>query len=359
MSILITVLLLILLFWVLGLWFRKGEDLTAWDHPLEPGAGESFARPDGPSPRHEEVAREIHAQGMDLNQTPFRQRLARMREFMDSLPDGREFNAEFVAADAAGVRAEWVLPPAVDASRRMLYLHGGAFFAGSPKSHRTLTSRLAELSGAAVLAIDYRLMPEHRRADGIEDCRTAYRWMLENGPNGAGPASSVYAGGDSAGGNLVLSLSQWIRDEGLRAPNGVVAFSPVVDATHSGPSVRSNMKTDLMLAPMFAKLMRLPSVLLTWYYVLETRFRPINPVVSPIFGDLSNLPPTLIHASEAEILLDDARRYVNKARACGSPVRMQSWAGLLHVWTIFNPEVPEAEEALQQVGQFLRSVTPT
>ena len=80
--------------------------------------------------------------------------------------------------------------------------------------------------------------------------------------------------------------------------------------------------------------------------------------MSPVFGDLSNLPPTLIHVSEAEILLDDARRYVNKARASGSPVRMQSWAGLMHVWQIFNPEVPEAVEALEEIGKFLRSAAP-
>ena len=101
--------------------------------------------------------------------------------------------------------------------------------------------------------------------------------------------------------------------------------------------------------------MKFPAVLLTWYYVLETRFKPTNPIVSPIFGDLSNLPPTLVHVSEAEMLLDDARRYVNKARAAGSPAYLQTWAGMLHVWQIFNPEVPEAGEAFEQIDKFLRS----
>ncbi len=357
-TLLLLVFLLVLLFWLLGVWFRSGEDLTAWDSPLDAAACQAFRPQAGPSPEHQETGRQISEQARELNQSSLKNRLMHMREFMDSLPDGRSFETEFVAVDAGGVPAEWVLPPKVDASRRMLYIHGGAFFAGSPKSHRTLTSRLAQLSGAAVLSIDYRLMPENKRIDGIEDCRTAYRWMLDNGPGGPGPASAIFAGGDSAGGNLVLALSLWIRDEGLRAPDGVVALSPVVDATHSGPSIRTNMKTDLMLGPMFSKLMKLPAVFLTWYYVLETRFLPVNPVVSPIFGDLSNLPPTLIHVSEAEILLDDARRYVNKARASGSPVRLQSWAGLMHVWHIFNPEVPEAVEALDEIGKFLRSAAP-
>jgi monoterpene epsilon-lactone hydrolase len=314
-----------------------------------------FSRPGGASKEHEEVAREIHAQGLELNRVPLKARLSLMREFMDSLTDGRQFNTEFVPTDAGGVPAEWVLAPGGDAARRMLYIHGGAFFAGSPKSHRSLTSRMAELTGAAVLAIDYRLMPENRRAAGIEDCRTAYRWMLENGPDGPAPVAAVFAGGDSAGGNLVLSLLLWIRDAGLRAPNGVVALSPVVDATYSGPSIKANLETDLMLAPLFSRLLKMPALFLSWYYVMENRFRPTNPIVSPIFGDLSNLPPVLIHASEAELLLDDARRFVNKARANGSPVRMQSWADMLHVWQIFNPEVPEAVEALDQIGHFLRS----
>jgi monoterpene epsilon-lactone hydrolase len=355
MSIIYFIVLIIIAFIALGLWFRSGEDLTAWDQPPEPAACDFFSRPGGASQEHQEVARQIHAQGLELNKTPLKTRLPLMREFMDSLAEGRQFNTEFVPANADEVPAEWVLAPNADATRRMLYIHGGAFFAGSPKSHRTLTSRMAELTGAAVLAIDYRLMPENKRAAGIEDCRTAYRWMLDNGPDGPAPVSTVFAGGDSAGGNLVLSLLLWIRDQGLRAPNGVVALSPVVDATHSGPSIKANLKTDLMLAPLFSKIMRMPALFLSWYYVLETRFRPTNPVVSPLFGDLSNLPPILIHVSEAELLLDDARRFVNKARAQGSPVRLQIWADMLHVWQIFNPEVPEAVEALDQIGRFLRS----
>ena len=356
MTLLLIIILFLVFFWLLGVWFRTGEDLKAWDLPVDPVAAESFSRPGGPSPEHQQVARQIHEDGKALNQLPFRQRLIAMREFMDALPDGRDFDTEFVTTSADGVPAEWVLPPGVDPARRVLYIHGGAFFAGSPKSHRTLTSRFAREARAAVLAIDYRLMPENKRFKGIEDCRTAYRWMLDNGPKGPGAASVVFAGGDSAGGNLVLCLSTWIRNEGLRAPDAVVALSPVVDATHSGPSMKSNLKTDLMLAPMFEKIMKMPNVFLTWYYVLETRFRPVNPIVSPIFGDLSNLPPTLLQVSESEILLDDARRYVNKARAHGSPVRLNSWDGLLHVWQIFNPEVPEAEQAFDKIGEFLQSV---
>jgi acetyl esterase/lipase len=135
----------------------------------------------------------------------------------------------------------------------------------------------------------------------------------------------------------------------------VVALSPLTDANHTSPSLRNNVNTDTMLGPLFGRLMKIPRPLLSWFYVLENRMRPVNPTVSPVRDDLSNLPPTLIQVSEAEMLLDDARRYVNKARAAGSPAYLQTWAGLLHVWQIFNPEVPEALEAFEQIDKFLRS----
>ena len=278
------------------------------------------------------------------------------RDFMEEMPRGKEFNCEFVAVDAGGVPAEWVLAPGVDGTRRVLYIHGGAFIAGSLNSHRTISSHFSEVANAAVLAIDYRLMPENRRRDGIEDCKTAYRWMLENGPGGSATASRVFMGGDSAGGNLSLMMASWIRDERLRAPDAVVALSPLADSTYSGPSIRNNLLTDIMLGPLFGFLIKIPKPILGWLFVLENRIRPSNPVVSPLFGELSGLPPILVQVSEAEMLLDDARRYVNKARAAGSPVHLQSWSGLLHVWQIFYPEVPEARDAMNRVGEFIEAV---
>jgi acetyl esterase/lipase len=237
----------------------------------------------------------------------------------------------------------------------VLYIHGGAFIAGSPNSHRSVTSRYSEIANAAVLAIDYRLMPENQRREGIEDCKTAYRWILENGPDGPAPPATLFMGGDSAGGNLSLVMAAWARDENLRAADAVTALSPLTDSTYSGSSIRENLPTDAMLGPLFGALIKIPKPVLSWIFVIENRIRPSDPVVSPVFGELSGLPPTLLQVSEAEMLFDDSRRYVNKARAAGSPVRLQSWAGLLHVWQIFQPEVPEAREAFDRLGEFLDS----
>jgi len=107
---------------------------------------------------------------------------------------------------------------------------------------------------------------------------------------------------------------------------------------------------------MIGILTRLPQFIKSWWVFWTYHVRPANPIASPLLGDLSRLPPTLVQASEAEMLLDDARRYVNKARKAGSPVRLQSWAGLLHVWQLFYPEVPESREAWEKIGEFIRQV---
>ena len=277
---------------------------------------------------------------------------------MDKAFAGRELDASFTPIDSAGVRGEWVLAPGADSTRRTLYIHGGAFIVGSPKSHRTLTSRFSALTGGAVLAIDYRLMPEHSRMAGIEDCRTAYRWMLENGPNGREPARAVFVAGDSAGGNLTLSLIAWVRDQGLRPADAAVALSPLTDSTMASPSLKANLHTDAMLGPLFGKMTRVPRSLLLWIGWMQTRINPRDPVISPVYGDLSNLPPVLVQASEAEMLLDDSRRYVNRAQAAGSPVRLQTWSHVVHAWQIFNPELTEARDALEEIRKFLAAASP-
>jgi acetyl esterase/lipase len=347
--------LLALAFWLVGRWLARGEDLSVFDHPVDAAAWDRYADPAGPSPEHRVAEDEIRAMGSQVRGKSRREMLQFTRQYMEEIPDGREFSCEFRPLEVAGRPAEWVLAPGADPAHRVLYIHGGAFIAGSPNSHRTITSRWSELASAAVLAIDYRLMPENPRRAGIEDCRAAYRWILEHGPAGPGAPQRLYVSGDSAGGNLSLALSNWARDQGLRQPDAVVALSPLTDSSYSGASIPGNLATDTMLGPLFGSLLRIPRPVLSWLYLLENRYRPVDPEVSPVFDDLSRLPPTLLQVSEAEMLFDDSRRYVNKALAAGSPARLQSWAGLLHVWHVMNPEVPEAMQAFDEIGRFLRA----
>lgn len=359
MTVLLILLFLILAFLLAAhIWLGYSEDLSVHDHPVEPGGGERFLSAEGPSPGHREVVAGFRARSGEIAPLTVRQMIAYVRDLMDSFAEGRSFDTEFRPFEAEGLRGEWVLAPGADTSRRALYLHGGAFFAGSPRSHRTMTSQFAERSGAAVLALDYRLKPEHRRADGIADCRRAYRWLLENGPDGPAPLDTLFVAGDSAGGNLALMTSAWARDEGPRMPDAVVVFSPVTDATFKAPSVRENAEHDTLVKPLFGPFLTLPRFLLRWVYLYLDGFRPVNPAVSPVYGDLSELPPTLVQVSETEMLFDDSRRYVNKARKAGSPVVLQSWQGLLHVWQLFYPEVPEAGDAWKRVSEFIETNAP-
>jgi acetyl esterase/lipase len=340
--------------WAVARFHLRGADLSTFDG----ATGERFSRGDRPSGEALAVVASLGGIGELLQRTPLRERTAALRKYMDDAFAGRGFDARFVPVDAGGVPAEWVLSPGADPARRTLYIHGGAFMMGSPRSHRTLTTQFSAMTGGAVLAIDYRLMPEHPRRAGIEDCRIVYRWLLANGPDGAAPAQTMFVAGDSAGGNLTLSLIAWARDSGQRAPDAAVALSPLTDATLAGPSIRGNVHSDAMLGPMFGKMARVPRAIMLWLGWLQTRINPSDPLVSPLRGELSRLPPVLVQASETEMLVDDARRYVNRARAAGSPVRLQTWNHMVHVWQIFNPELTEAREALAEIARFLAEAAP-
>lgn len=339
------------LLWAIATLCLQGPDLSGFDQVHGP----SRNRGQTPSPENAAVVASLGGVTAMLKDVPRRQHLALLRKYMDEVFEFTDTATRLSPVEADGVAAEWVQAPNTDSRRRLLYIHGGAFIMGSPKSHRRLTAKFSELANAAVLAIDYRLMPEHPRMAGIEDCRAAYHWLLEHGPEGATPASAVFVAGDSAGGNLTLSLIAWVRDQGLRAPNAAVALSPATDGTLGSPSLKGNLASDPMLGPMFKWMTRIPRALLLWGAWLQTRVRPCDPVVSPVFGNLTGLPPLLVHASEAEMLLDDSRRYVNKAIAAGSPVTLQTWERMVHVWQIFYPELPEGREAMEEIGKFLQA----
>ena len=200
------------------------------------------------------------------------------------------------------------------------------------------------------LHIDWSSRRSMRTQPVYSVCFTARELWGDDAPH---PADKIYVGGDSAGGNLTLSLIAWVRDQQLRQPDAAVALSPPTDTTLGSPSLKHNMETDAMLGPMFRGLARVPRPLLWWFIWFQNRMSPRHPLLSPIYGDLSGLPPTLVHASESELLFDDARRYVNRAAAAGSPVRLQSWAHVVHVWHMFYPQLTEARDAWDEIEKFI------
>lgn len=333
--------------YALGLRFLRGANMSKWDTPIPT----TF---DTDEPSKEAVGvNEYLAREFTVGET-----LADKRKRFDAGGHARDFGCAFkedtATFNGVSVPGEWTLVEGADPKRRILYLHGGAFTVGSPVSHRPITSNLAKRTGCAVFAPDYRLMPENARIESVLDARASYQWLLENGPDGTGKADKIAVAGDSAGGNLTLSLSNWIRDKGIRKPDAVVGISPSTDGSATGPSYRNNLDTDLMLKPLIAPMLKVPHDLLMIGMWRRMGLAPSNPVVSPLHDRLHDLPPTLIHASTAEMLYSDAVRYTNKAQAAGSPVKMQSWSHLCHVWHIFDEMLPEAHQALDEIAKFLQ-----
>ena len=310
------------------------------------------------SAENSEAMRLLDAMQERLRAEPKHRRVTVLRKLFDEGFSGSPMHAgqlgvDIETVDVNGVDGEWVVAPGASQDRRLLYLHGGAFAIGSPLSHRMITSALSKSCNVAVLAIDYRLMPEHRRKSAIADCQNAYRWILDNGPVGPNAADEIFVAGDSAGGNLALMLSAWARDENIRRMNAVIAFSPSTDSTLANPSTVKNIGTDPLLGPGLGRLARLPLEVKTLAAMMAGLMNPLNPLISPLFGDLRNLPPTLVLVSDCEMLLDDAVRYVNKARSQGSPITLQIWPGMAHVWQMFQHVLPEARQAIDEVAAFV------
>lgn len=330
-----------------------GEDLSEFDRGYpEPVAGKP------PSAAVATVARDVlaftRASAAGGNR-PGRGKIAALRAAMDAVGADRDYASELRPAAPGGPAGEWVLPPGGDYAQRLLYIHGGAFIAGSSRSHRIITDRIARETGAAVFALDYRLLPEHSRADMAEDCLDAWRWLVANGPEGAAPAARLAVAGDSAGGALTLWLLAELRDRSLPMAAAAVALCPITDYTLSSPSLRFNVCSDGMLGPSFGRFMAMHPLLRSVSLWLGGRRSPADPMVSPVRGKLTGLPPVLLQVSTTEMLLDDAARYYHKMTAEGGVAVLETYANMEHVWHIFAPQLPEAEVAFAHIREFLGS----
>jgi len=242
-------------------------------------------------------------------------------------------------ADAGGVPAEWVSVPTSRSDRVLLYLHGGSYISGSPRTHRNLTWRMAETAEARVLVLDYRLAPEHPYPAGVEDVLKAYRWLLQQG------APRVAWCGDSAGGGLLFSALRAARTAGLPMPCAAVALSPWTDLAGAGPSWTQNAERDPWLTT--ASLMRASAQYCG-------ALAPNDPGPSSAYADFDAPPPTLIHVGDTEILRDDAHAVAARLRAAGGDVQLKVWKDVPHVWHMFAPFLPESREAIAEAGEFLR-----
>jgi len=239
-----------------------------------------------------------------------------------------------------GMAAEWITSAAVSPGHVVLYLHGGGYVVGSLNTHRDLAARLGRAAGARVLAIDYRLAPEHPHPAAVDDATAAYRWLLAQGV----AVDHLAVAGDSAGGGLTIATLIALRDLDVPLPTGGVCFSPWVDMEATGESMRT-MVNDPMLS-------RALTLHFARFYLGTTD--PRTPLASPLHAELRGLPPLLIQASRDEVLLDDATRITEKARRAGVDCELDLTDEVPHVWQIFAGILPEGQQALDRAGAFLR-----
>ncbi len=239
------------------------------------------------------------------------------------------------------IPAFWIRHPDIKTQNVILFLHGGGFTIGSTKDHLGLCSRLSHSTQARIFSVDYRLAPEHRFPAALNDCLLAYETLLTK----YDPAQIMIAG-ISAGGNLLLSMLQVMTQKAIPMPSAAIAMSPAVDLLFKGESIKRNENNDWIFPERLANLRE--------NYLGATN--PKDPLVSPIFGDLTGFPPLLIQVGTHELLLDDIRLFVSKLKSQNGTVQFEEWEGMFHCWQVFASEVFEGQQAIRAIGEFTREI---
>ena len=225
------------------------------------------------------------------------------------------------------------------------YLHGGGYHIGSPDSHKRLIFNFCRKAQAEGFALDYRKAPEHPYPTALNDALAGYKWLLKRGHK----PENICISGDSAGGGLALATLIKIRDEGLAMPASLALLSPWLDLTASGSTVDTNKDIDPWLS---IKLLR------EWGSSYLNGHDPMSTYASPLFADLSGLPPMIIHVGTNEVLLDDSRRLYENAKKCGVKVEIKIWDEMMHVFQAFDRILPSANKSLKEMGVFLQKHYP-
>jgi acetyl esterase/lipase len=259
-----------------------------------------------------------------------------------AIPKGTE--RESVDIPGAEFKAEWIGVEGTDPERVLLYLPGGAYIR-MPNVHSAMVSKLCRNANAKALMVYYRLAPENPFPACLDDALLAYQWLLDQGI----AAEKIAIAGDSAGGGLTLSTLLAIKERKLPMPGCAHMLSPLLDVSDHAPSRWKNAASDAALpAPKKRAINPRPM------YLGENA--PEDPMVSPINGDFTGLPPLYIQVSDSEMLLDDSLRLARRGHSYDVEVTVDLWHKVPHVWQIFG-FLPESREALEKSARFLRENT--
>lgn len=254
-------------------------------------------------------------------------------------------DVKFKPVDIGGLSGEWCIPERMRYPHKvLLYLHGGGYASCSVHSHRGLIGKLSAECGMTALGINYRLAPENPYPAALDDALAAYTWLLEQ--ERYAPEDIVVMG-DSAGGGLTLCLLLKLRELGMTQPMGAVLLSPWTDLSASGETMTTHAERDPLLPPDRIKEWGL------WY----AGSQPLtHPLISPVFAELHDLAPMLLHVGTDEVLLSDSTRVAKKAQNAGTYVELDIWNGMPHVWHMVWRYIPEAQEAIAKIAVFVDSL---
>jgi monoterpene epsilon-lactone hydrolase len=251
-------------------------------------------------------------------------------------------DVKLAAIDLDGVPGEWSIVPGSEASRVLLYFHGGGYCSGSILSHRRMVSEAGRAAGMRTLAVGFRLAPEHPFPAAFDDAMTAWRFLRKLGI----AAEQIAIGGDSAGGGLTVALINHLRKAKETCPACAWLVSPWTDLTLSGSTLATKDAVDPLIHKAYLK-------------ELADAYLPAgmdrkDPRVSSLYADLKGLPPLLIQVGSAETLLADATRFAAAAGAAEVAVRLEIWPQMIHAWPLWNARLEPGRRAIANAGAFIR-----
>jgi len=268
------------------------------------------------------------------------QRRQRLDEVGSIWPVADDVNLEL--ADLDGVPGEWSIAPGSDATRVLIFFHGGGYCSGSILSHRRMVTEAGRAAGTRTLAVGYRLAPEHTFPAALDDALTVWRYVRNQGV----AAKHIAIGGDSAGGGLTVALINRLRNAREELPGCAWLVSPWTDLTMSGETLTTKDAIDPIIHRGYL------GELADAYLPAETDRK--DPQISPLYADLKGLPPTLIQVGSAETLLADATRFAAAAGAADVPVTLEIWPHMIHAWHLWNAHLEPGRRALANAGSFIR-----
>lgn len=284
----------------------------------------------------ERILKTVIRKPSQFNLPPNSLRLA-LEQLCRAFPQNKE--VEIRTLRLAGLRAEEIKPQ-TESTQLIFHIHGGAFFLGSLKTHRAFLTQIAARTQMQVLHVDYPLSPEHQHPEAIDALFDIYTTLLDQGVQ----SKDIILSGDSCGANLALALALRIQQEKLPQVSGLILLSPFLDLTLTSESLRYNAQHDALLS--------IETLETGIDYYVPKNMDKSDPTISPLFADLTGLPPILVQVGSKEILLDDAQRFKERAEQANVKVDFKIYTGMWHNFQMFSAWFDEAQQAIADLAEF-------